>query len=162
MTHKSRIVELLKKAPDDIKSMTVQEMLDKFENEIQEDNLKLEEHEKSVCDEFRGAYLCIKKDCNLFGSTTDYMFIKDIKPGSLTTEFNRTYELEGDIISFSPKFVNSRKFKPGDVYDSITESELREAISIDETKFDIAHQQYKRILEKIGIMQNMHQPNSKK
>ena len=153
--HKSRIIELFKNAPDEIKSLTVAQLLERFQIEVDAEREEQSKLEATICDRFRGKYLKFRDENGPFDSLkVEYIFIEDIKPGSLTTEHKRSYDLSGKRVLFWNNHASYKDLEMGHVYDSKMGKELEEATIISKEEFDSAKEKYDEITEIIKNIKN--------
>ena len=138
---KFTILRALKNAPEDIKSMTVGQLIDKISKEQSEIENADKEECKKVCEEFKGAYIKVLIKDGTFGPESQYMYIKDIQSGSMTTEYERLFDINGKRISFSRLLSSCRDMKFGCVNDLFTADQLRCAEKISKEDFEYAERQ---------------------
>lgn len=142
--HKSRIIELFKNAPEEIKSMKVSDLLDKLQKDVDEENKVQLELESSICEKFKGKYLKVFTKDGLFGHhDIDYIFIKNIGPGSYDTNYERGYHISGDVFHVSKNHFVKRELKWGHASDDMTVKELESAVIITKEEFDEVDRKHK-------------------
>lgn len=136
MRNRRRIVEMLKDAPEDIKAMTVAELIEKFSKEIElDEKAELDENNK-VIKSFTGVYIKFKEDNGNFGLDVDYIRIDKIKTGSKDTDWNQLFDIKGEKVQFSNICNAVRELNYG-AYSSMSTDELMGAEVI--TKEDYEH-----------------------
>jgi len=148
------VLRALKSASEDIKSMTVRELIDKLSKTHQEEKEKEEKENERICKEFRGSYLKFKIVDGTFGDETKYIYIEDIKPGSMTADYERLFDIKGQRINFSDVITSHVEMKMGDTRDSMLGEALERGEKISKEDFE----QAKKECEKIrGLIDKMKQ-----
>jgi hypothetical protein len=127
-----RLIEKLKQYEP---SLTVEELIEKVENEYKE-AIAEEEHDfHRIAEEFKGTYLRrIDKEA-LFGETLEVYYIKNITNKARTTDWKLTYYVEGDKIAFAARDLYTRKLSGKDVSDTFSEEELKGMEVISEKEY---------------------------
>ena len=141
MRYKYRIIEMLSDAPEDIKAMTVSELLEVCAKEVAEAKKEEDEANEKVCSEFKDSYIKIIDEESIFGVETKYIHIKTIEPGSMTTEWKRCYNVSGTKIRFSDNDYGIRELESVRCSDSMMAEELNSAERITEEDFKEARYQ---------------------
>jgi len=134
-----RLLEMLKKVPEDIKSLTVDELIARLKKESDAQKKERKEADKAICDKFSGKCIKFSKPSGLFGAETIYVQIDSIKPKTYTTGWERVFSIGGQRIIFSHAFTGVRELNPSDVRDSMEESSLNKASIITQEEFDAAN-----------------------
>jgi len=151
--NKARILDLLKDASADVKSMSVGQLVEKLSKELESEKKEEREACEKVCISFKDSYIKVfKHEGGLFGDEVIYVHITNIKPGSFTTDYERTFDIEGYKITFSDKFNNSMYMKFGDTHNCMTSKSLENAEKITVEDYKEAEKQLmaiKSIVDKI-------------
>jgi len=146
--HKGRIIELFKNAPEDVLSLTVSQLLEKLQKDVDQERKEQKDKEGAICGRFKGQYIKLRDEDGIFGNLeVEYIFIEDIEPGSFTTDHERSYNIKGLSISFWGGHASYREMKMGDCHDSKVFKELDEAIIISKEDFDNAKSKHDEIIE---------------
>jgi len=147
MKNKSRIWRMLKDAPEDIKSITVAQLVDKFGKELEAERKAKLSNDDKVCSDFTGVYIKVRDEDATFGLDVDYIRIDSIKPGSMDTEWEQLYDVIGEKVQFS-NIKNALR----DCNDNMSADELYGAEVITKEIFDHAKTQLElanEIIDKI-------------
>jgi len=83
MRNKSRILEMLKDAPEDIKKLTVAELIERLTKDQEKTNKEELHANNKVIEEFTGVYIKIRDEDAAFGVYVDYIRINENKNASL-------------------------------------------------------------------------------
>lgn len=148
----NRLLELLKQAPEDIRSLTVEELIDRLQVEVNAQKKERDDADKAICEKFNGTYIKFSDPDGLFGEEMTYMSIESIKPGTYTTDWERVFFIEGTRIFFSNGFTGARPIKPSDAGDSMEEYRLNDATIITKKEFDEALAQCEQVNSLIDKM----------
>ena len=145
--NKHRILKALKDAPEDIKSMTVGALVDKWTKEQEKQDKEELDANNKIIEEFSGVYIKVR-DENVFGPEVSYIRIDEISVGSMTTDWERLYDIKGEKVQFSN--VNNALIELGSAKnreDHLSAKELRDAEIITKEDFETAHNHLKTINE---------------
>ena len=143
--HPSRIIEILGQLDSKQKKMTVEQLLKNAE----EGYTKQKDEEvifyETLWREFNDSYIKVKDTDGAFGPESNYYYIKDLKPGSLTTEYKRLFNITGRIICFSDMTLYSRDMDLQSLKNSVSAEYLRSAEKISEEEFYEAQEEFEKI-----------------
>jgi len=134
--NKHRILNALESTPSEFNGLTVKELMTKLRAEISQEKSLQDDLELAVCSKFKGKYIKSEENSRL-GKITMYAHIEDIRIGSFTDQYERLYELNGNVITFSDLITNSRVMN-GD-YKSATELESSTIISKEQYDNAVEH-----------------------
>ena len=137
----SRLLEMLKKTSEDNRSLTVGQLIDQLQQEVDAKKKEEEEANKAICNKFIGKCIKFSDPDGLFGDEMTYIRIDAIKIGSLTTDWERLFELEGTRVFFSSGFTGEREINSKRAGESMTAIDLEKATIIDEEEFEAAKNQ---------------------
>lgn len=143
--NKHRILKALENAPDEIKSMTVEALIDKLAKEQEKQKKEELDANNKVIKEFSGVYIKTR-DENVFGLEVSYIRIDKISVGSMTTDWERMYNIKGEKVQFCN--INNALIELGSSKnreDHLSAKELRGAEIITKEDFETAHNHLKTI-----------------
>ncbi len=110
MRNKERLLKDLINIDD---SMTIGELKSKLTSDINDDKTKRLDEDNKVISILKGLYIkCASR--GTFGNELQVIHVEYAKPSGYDTDWNRLYELSGEIVSFSKLGTNIRNFKKGD------------------------------------------------
>jgi len=136
------VLNLLKNAPEDIRALNVGELIDKAQKWSDDEQKKEEEECNKVCNEFEDSYIKIVDEDGLFGMPeTKYIHINKLIKGSMTTEWERTFNISGIQIRFSEHDYGLRELDIESCRDSMTAKDMQAAERISESDFEEARYQ---------------------
>jgi hypothetical protein len=121
---------MLKTAPEDAMSLTVGEYIAQLQEKVDAQKKEREEADKAICDKFAGSYIKFSDPDGMFGKEMTYVHIKSIKAGTYTTDWVRTFFIEGTRVFFSSGFTGEREMSASSVGDSMEEDELLNDVTI--------------------------------
>jgi hypothetical protein len=107
-------------------SYSIAELKQYLANEIKDEENARKEKDEEIIEKYNGVYLKKIDENSIFGQELELIYISKITSDSYTDRGNRTFELGGTRLSFSPMNVYKSEFKEGDVYSLFTEQELEE------------------------------------
>jgi len=151
---KHRVLQALEGIPEELGSMSIDDAKDMLKTELDEEKSKQDKIEKAVCDKYVGKFIKKFDEKGLFGKIeVEYIRIDEIKPGSMTTEWNRCYDIKGEVVNFAGHFHGMRNMEPGHASDSMTESQLNSCEIITEDQYNEAVKKHAEIEKIIKQMQ---------
>lgn len=152
--NKYRLLKALESVPDEMGSMSVSDLKNKIKKEVEFQKSEQDKAEKEVCDKYSGKYIKEYNEDGLFGRLeVKYIRIDEIKPGSMTTDWQRCYDIKGEVISFSGNYYGIREMNPGHASDSMTKYELDSCKIITEDQYNEAVRKYSDINEIVNQIQ---------
>jgi len=148
---------LLNALKDIDSSLTVNQLSIELSEKLEKSKIEQIEAEQKVVDKYTDKYLVILSTGNLMGKEIEYIYIKSLKPGSMTTEWERTYDCEiSDGFSFNERSVYNRDYKNHTCDFSYTESQLETYTEISPKEFFDMKSKHVGIKEQINSIINLH------
>lgn len=148
---KSSFIRMMDKYQGD-KNISIEELYNKFKEEIEEDNRIKEEKESQLISEFSGSYLKLFTEEGMFGrSELEVLKIDSLEIESYTDNWDRTYLLKGTKISVGICGVTIREFDTS-VHSTFTEPQLREYSKISKEEFESFLEQAKSINDRVDSL----------
>jgi ribosomal protein S17E len=142
----SGFVKTFENADEETLKLTVEELVNKYKDQLEIDKTIQENKEKLVIDKYKDIYL--KKYNNdedaLFGEELEIIYIKDVTVSGFTDEYERTYLLNGNSLRFSHRNVYLRQFDDS-LYSLKTETELETYTVISKNEYDAYMEEYTMI-----------------
>lgn len=150
--NKHRILNALESTPSELNGLTIKELMTKLRAEISQEKSLQDDLELAVCSKFKGKYLKFSKDGSILGKETTYAHIEDIRVGGFTDQYERLYEIKGNVITFSDYVTNSRDMVMGNSSDFKMAEELESSTIISKDFYDNAVEHLKLIKDVINKM----------
>lgn len=147
---KSNFIRMMDKYQGD-KNISIEELYNKFKEEIEKDNRIKEEKESQLISEFSGSYLKLfTEEDDMFGlSKLEVLKIDSLEVESYTDNWDRTFLLKGTKISVGGFCgVKIREFDTS-VHSMFTEPQLRKYSKISKEEFESFLEEAKSINDRI-------------
>lgn len=134
------------------KSVSVEELYNKFKAEIDENKRAEEQKEQEVISEFSGSYLKLFTEEGMFGrSELAVLKIDSLEIESYTDRWDRTFLAKGMKVAVGICGVTVREFDTS-VYSMFTEPKLREYSKISKEEFESFLEEAKSINDRIDSL----------
>lgn len=147
---KRRLLSAISALKDDLGNLTLNEIVGKFTDDVNEIDKETDKKEQEVIQEFTDVYLRhFEQDKGVFGDQVKIFHIRELKTSSFTDEWERTYLLSGERFWFSKHDFNYREFDSS-VHSMYTEKQLRKCVKITKDEYESYRKEYDSLAEKIS------------
>lgn len=134
-------------------NMTVKELVDIFQKQLDEKDRLQRETEDAVIEKYTGVYLKTIDDEGIFGETLVVIKIDSLSKSSYIEDFDRTYLLKGTRINFSDTNLYVRDFDTS-AQSMYTQKELDTYTEISEEEYNSYYNQFIEIHNKLRQIVN--------
>lgn len=146
---KGLFVQAFKNGNSPYGNITINELVDIFQKQLDTDERLKKEAEESVIKKYTNKYFKKYENDDLFGKTLEVFKIDELKASGYNCDYDRMYHLKGGRININKSNLYFREFDSS-VHSSYSEKELNTYTEITEEEYNQYFSEYEQIYNQLN------------
>ncbi len=142
---KRLILKKINTLDESLLDLSLSDFLTQIALDVKKSDANISELENNIVNTYKDVYLKLNHDKKYCGQTFEVLHITNVKIDSFTTDYERTFLLFGELITFSDNSLDKRHLTANNREVNKTISELEQYIRITKEEYNNYKLQYETI-----------------